>query len=237
MRRTALLGALAVALALSACGDDDEAATPGGASGAATAAASPAATATAAVTPTAAALEQALWPPPGRESMDPLRVAQTFVRDYIGTGQEPHVSPFRAGEPRAGEIDVIRTAEDGTPLETVVATLSLRQLDGEHWYVTSAQSDEVVLTSPEPLATVASPVAIEGRGRGFEGNVVLEVRAAFATEALAQEAVIAGSMAELEPFSAELSFQAPAGPTGAVVAKTGSGVASADGFAALPVRF
>ena len=233
MTRAALLGALAAALLLAGCGGDDE---PAPISvGTAMPAASP--TATPSPAPTPAAADQALWPPQGSGGTDPLQVARSFVTDYIGVEGAPQLGEFREGEPRAGEVEVFRRAEDGSRLDTVVSTLSLRQLDGERWSVTSAQSGEVELDSPEALALIASPVTVSGRGRGFEGNVVLEVRAQFATGALAQEAVIAGSMEELEPFSAKLAFDAPGAAVGAIVAKTGSGISAADGFAALPVRF
>jgi hypothetical protein len=58
-----------------------------------------------------------------------------------------------------------------TPRELeVLGRQRVRQLDGEHWFVTAAGSDDVQIDVPEPLAEVSSPVHVEGRGRGFEGT-------------------------------------------------------------------
>jgi hypothetical protein len=222
-----------VVVALAGCGGDDTSAP--------TSASTPAVTPTAPAQtpePTAAPASQALWPAQGTGAT-PVEVARSFVVEAIGI-EDPALGAFQEGEPRAGEVPVHRRGEDGRKMDLVVATVSLRQLDGEHWYVTSVQSPEVEIETPEPLADVGSPLRVSGRGRGFEGNVVLEVRRAFATakdEPLAQKPVTAGSMADLAPFEAELPFAAPAGETGAIVARTGSGIAAADGFAAFPVRF
>jgi Immunoglobulin-like domain of bacterial spore germination len=187
---------------------------------------------------------QVIWPPVPYCSSDPREVARSFATKYIGL-EDPQVSEFK-GEQLAGgahgDIDIFRRGEDqALPVEstTVVSTVSLRQLDDAHYfYITSARSPAVVLTAPLPRATISSPVTVEGRGRGFEGKVVVEVRAAYATAALSDQAVIAGSMGALEPFGTELTFSAPAGvKTGAIVAKRGSGTADVGGFTALPVRF
>ena len=234
MQRAAL-AALIAALALSGCGDDPPA-TPG-ATATATAASTATTAPTAAATATTESGNVAIWPPSDQAADDPLAVARSFVADYIGLSGTPELGDLAEGEPGAGEIAVYRRGEDGARLESVLTTLSLRQLDGANWSITSAQSDEVELTAPEPLATVTSPLTVSGRGRGFEGNVVLEVRAEFATLPLVAEPVIAGSMQELEPFSADLTFDPPPTPRGAVVARTGSGIDAANGFAAVAVRF
>lgn len=228
MRRCSVLLVVVAAMGLGACDDDD--APAGGAVTATTA------TATAPHTPTIADL--AVWPAPGSiDQDDPVAVARSFVTDYVGL-EDPALSDYRAGEPRAGEVEVYRRGEDGRVLDTVVSVISLRQLDGRRWSVTSAQTDQVELETPETLDVVRSPLVMRGRGRGFEGNVVVELRAAFATEPLAREPVTAGSAGTLEPFTARLAFTPPAGtPTGALLVRTGSGIAAADGFGALPLRF
>jgi hypothetical protein len=185
---------------------------------------------------------QAIWPRVPYCTSDPAAIARSFATKYIGL-EDPQIGEFHEDKPRSerpsGKIQIFRRGEDGRRLDTVVSTLTLRVLDDAHyWYVTSAQSPEVELTVPEPLAAITSPVTVQGHGRGFEGNVVIEVRAAYASAALADRAVTAGSMDALEPFSTKLTFTPPAGvSTGAIVAKSGSGIAAADGFAALPVRF
>jgi hypothetical protein len=205
-----------LALAAQGCGGDDDPAD------------------TTAPTP-APAEEDTLWPPPDRATDDPQRVARSFVEEYIGV-TDPAISEFVDNGDGTGEIEVHRRGEDGRELAAVVSTLSLRQLEAGGWAVTSAFSAEVELTEPRPLGEIASPVRVAGRGRGFEGNVVLEVREQYAIDPLVQKPVTAGAFEQLEAFSARLAFDTGA-TLGAMVATTGSGITAADGFAAFPVRF
>jgi hypothetical protein len=224
---------LAAALLLAGgCGGDEDSEPAGEATATATAAASPEATAS----PEQDPLQQAIWPPLDQAVGSPVKAARAFMADYVGV-EDPALGEYLAGEPRAGEVEVFRRGEDGQALDTVVSVLSVRRLEGGHWYVTSAQSEEVEISEPEALASIASPVTVAGRGRGFEGNVVLEVRAAFDTEPLAELPVTAGSMAELQPFEAELEFDPGDAARGAILARTGSGISAADGVAAFPVTF
>jgi Immunoglobulin-like domain of bacterial spore germination len=237
MRALPIVLAVAV-LAVAGCGDDDEPAEP-----TATAGASATPTNTATLTPTATATATAegapevLWPNPSViDAVDPVEVARSFVTDFIKL-DDPALSEFRLAEPNAGEVDVFRRGEDGSQLDKVIATIQLRKGEGGNWSVTTVGSEEVQIDSPAPYEEVRSPLTVSGKGRGFEGNIVLEVRAAYATEALDQQPIIAGSMAELEPFEETLRFRAEPGSYGAVVAKTGSGIAAVDGFTAFPVAF
>jgi hypothetical protein len=216
MRR--LAAALALAVAIAGCGNDDDGEdTPAGVGARASAADTP------------------LWPPPTGEPSRPRATARAFVEKYVGV-EDPALSEFRRGEPRAGEVEVYRRGEDGRALETVVAVIVLRKLDGR-WSVMTASSPEVEVTAPDARAVVSSPLRVRGRGRGFEGNVVIEVRGQYATRPLATKAVVAGSAAGLRRFSARLAFDADGQRSGAIVAKTGSGIAAADGFEAFVVRF
>jgi hypothetical protein len=215
--RIVALAACALCLVAPGCGgdDDDEADTP--------------------APPPERTAGQALWPPPDSATDDPVRAARSFVEEYIGV-EDPALGPFAEKGAGAGEVDVHRRGEDGRQLAAVVSTLSLRQVEGD-WLVESARSAEVEVATPAAGAEIASPTRIAGRGRGFEGNVVLEVREQYAVEPLAQKPVTAGSLEQLEPFSARLAFDFGGAEAGAIVAKTGSGIAAADGFAAFPVRF
>jgi len=239
-RRAALAGAgvaaaVAVAVAVPRLGDTggnvDIGNTPAGQT---TTSDAPAPSTTVAPVPATANLDQALWPDPAGDLFtDPVDAARSFVATVIGV-QDPPLSDFREGEPRAGEVDVFGRAEDGGSLDRVVATVSVRQLDGEHWFVTAAGSDDVKIDVPEPLADVSSPVHVEGRGHGFEGTIYVELRArSSSAPVLAEDFTTAGGTEELEPFGFDLDVEAPAGVAILVAHDSEAAVPS---FSALPVR-
>jgi len=188
----------------------------------------------------AAGLDQALWPDPAGElTTDPVAAARSFVETFLAV-DDPPLSLFRTGEPGAGEVDVIARGEDGRTLDRVVATVVLRRLDGEHWFVTAAGSDDVRIDEPEPLASLSPPTfAVSGEGRGYEGTVVLALRPRSAPGALlAEHPVVAGAGGALMPFAADVAFVTTAAPdVGVLVARTDVGFESGiPGFAAVAVR-
>lgn len=189
--------------------------------------------------PPAVDLGQAMWPDPAGSDryVDPGDAARSFIEDFLGVGAPP-LSGFRLGEPGVGEIDVFARDEDGQASDRVATTLSLRQLDGEHWWVTAAASDSVQIESPQPLADVSSPLRVSGRGRGFEGTVVVEVRDRSGSYAeLGESSAIAGAGETLEPFSTDVSFDRPTSSHAILVASTESGIAGGlSDLTAFPVR-
>ena len=221
---------LVAALSFAACGDDDD----GGGAGSSpqtTVAPPPPMT-----TPDTR-LDGALWPDPSTATADatPRAVTRSFIEDFVGM-QRPALGEFQQGDTRSGEVPVYQRGEDGSVDEDrVIAIVALRQLDGARWFVIAANSDDVEIDEPEALASIRTPVTVSGKGAGFEGNIVLRVHAAFDRKPLAEEPVTAGSM-QPEPFSAQLSFERPASTTGAIVARSGGGLAGATPFAAIPVR-
>jgi Immunoglobulin-like domain of bacterial spore germination len=192
------------------------------------------------VPPPAANLDQAMWPDPGSSDRyaNPADVARSFVEDFLGIA-EPPLSDFRAGEPGAGEIDVFSRDENGEVSARVATTLVLRQLDGENWWVTAATSDNVQVESPQPLATVSTPLRVSGQGHGFEGTVVVQVRQVWSGSyrELGEAVAIAGAGQTLEPFSVDVSFDPLTAGRGIVVASTDSGLQGVlSDVTAFPVR-
>jgi hypothetical protein len=233
VRCRALMFVLSSVIALGGCGND----TPQGPAVPVGAKAGEGCSSPAGNVPAGVIDPQVIWPPVPYCSSDPREVARSFATKYIGL-EHPRVSEFNGKQLAGGahgDIDIFRRGES----TTVVSTVALRQLDDAHYfYITSARSREVVLTAPLPRATISSPVTVQGRARGFEGNVVVEIRAAYTTAALSDQAVTAGSMGALQPFSTKLTFTAPAEvKTGAIVATSDSGTADVSGFTALPVQF
>jgi Immunoglobulin-like domain of bacterial spore germination len=216
-RRAALAGAglaaaLAVAVVVPRLGDTDGTVDIGNQPGHQTTTSEPSTpSTTVAPAPPTADLDQALWPDPAGDLFtDPVDAARSFVVTVIGV-DDPPLSAFLEGEPGAGEVEVFGRGEDGGTLDRVVATVSVRQLDGEHWFVTAAGSTDVQIDAPEPLAGVSSPVHVEGRGHGFEGTIGVELHGrSSSAPALAENFTTAGSGGELEPFAVDLDVEAPA---------------------------
>lgn len=193
---------------------------------------------TVAPAPPEADLDQAMWPDPAGSDRyaDPVDAARSFVDGFLGVAAPP-LSEFRAGEPGAGEIDVFSRNENGQASERVATTLSLRQLDGENWWVTAAASDSVQIESPQPLAGVSAPLPVSGRGRGFEGTVIVGVRDRSGSYGKLGEAPAnAGSGETLEPFSVDVAFDRPTSSYAILVATSDTGIADGLDVTAFPVR-
>jgi Immunoglobulin-like domain of bacterial spore germination len=182
--------------------------------------------------------DQVLWPDPAGElTADPLDAVRGFLGQQLDIS-DPPLSQFRETEPGVGVVDVHARGESGQTLDRVASIVTLRRLDGEHWFVTGAHSDELDIDAPEPLATVSSPFTVSGRARGFEGTVNARVLARFDGGGVESEpATGTGGSESLEPFSAEVSFVATGTQRGVVYAATDSGVANGiPSFVAFPVR-
>ena len=192
---------------------------------------------TSAPEPSAVDPDQVLWPDPGGElTTDPV-VAARGLLGSLGISNPP-LSPFRETEPNVGEVDVHDVNEAGQTLDRVASTLTLRRLDGEHWFVTGAVSGDVQVDTPAPQATVSSPFTVSGRARGFEGTVDARVLDRFDAGGVDSSPAVgtAGSQG-LEAFSVDVSFVATGTERGVLYVHTDSGVESGiPSFVALPVR-
>jgi hypothetical protein len=170
---------------------------------------------------------RALWPDPaGPEQFDdPAAAARSFVAAVFGVEDAP-LSEVRTMADGEAEIDVFDRSETGTTLDSVASTLSLARLDGGHWYVTGARSEDVEIASPAPGASAVSPLTVTGEGRGYEGTILVEVRErAAGAPVLADGFDTAGAGEALAPFSVALTLPgADDGAAGAIlVARDTSG--------------
>jgi hypothetical protein len=183
--------------------------------------------------------DQVLWPDPAGElTTDPLDAVRGFLGEQLDIA-DPPLSQFREMEPDVGEVDVHARGEAGQMLDRIASTVTLRRLDGVHWFVTAAASGDLEIDTPEPLATVSSPVTVSGRARGFEGTVNARVLDRFDGGGVESDSAIGtGGGGSLEPFSAEVSFAASGTERGVLYAQTDSGVSNGiPSFTAIPVRF
>jgi hypothetical protein len=182
--------------------------------------------------------DQVLWPDPAGElTTDPLDAVRGFLGRQLDIS-DPPLSQFRETEPGVGVVDVHARGESGQTLDRVASTVTVRRLDGEHWFVTGAVSDDLEVDTPEPLDAVSSPFTVSGRARGFEGTVNARVLDRFDSGGVESDlATGSGGSEGLEPFSAEVSFVATGTQRGVLYAQTDSGVSNGiPSFTAFPVR-
>ncbi|MGH9138750.1 MAG: Gmad2 immunoglobulin-like domain-containing protein [Acidimicrobiales bacterium] len=181
--------------------------------------------------------QPALWPAPGEVIADPIEVARSFYVDFLGQ-PEPSLGEFQEGDPTSGEVPVFGRTEGGEP-GPLRSTLLLRRR-GAGWAVVRVASEAIVLEQAQvPTEALPGPITVSGRGRGFEGTLL--VRAVVAGEAggepLDQQFVTAGALEELEPFAATVDVGAAA--SGSVVAILVFNESAIDGsigdLAAIPV--
>jgi hypothetical protein len=162
-----------------------------------------------------------LWPSPDGPGIDdPREAVRSFVTDVVGLADAP-LSDFRAQRPDLGEVDVYERSEDGSPRSRVASTVAVRRFDDGRWFVISASSDDVAITSPTWLTAVSSPLEVSGEGHGYEGTIIVSLRArssASEPDPLASVPVQGGSGEALEPFSGDLEFAAQSPDTGILLA-------------------
>ena len=147
--------------------------------------------------------------------------ARLFAERYLGF-TSPQLFPFRSTGTGAGEVPVGFVRQVGEPQPTTV--IQMRQLGrtgaGGPWTVVGATSADIEVDVPGAAAAkVVSPVAVAGRARTFEGNVVVEVREdgmLFRTS-LGKGNVTGRGDGVLGPFRGEITFRAPTKAAGAVV--------------------
>lgn len=195
---------------------------------------------TAAPAPPSVDYSQAVWPDPaGQLFTDPVAAARSFVTEVVGI-DDPPLSDFVEGpQPGGGTVAVYRVTEDGTPTDRVASDISLRQLDGEHWFVTLATSVDVRIESPVPGDAVPSPFAVTGQGHGYEGTILVQLHDRGNTDISLVDSFVttAGSGEALEPFTAELGYDDVPSPAGIVLAMDTSGAdVAVPAFSAIPVR-
>jgi Immunoglobulin-like domain of bacterial spore germination len=143
---------------------------------------------------------------------DPVAAARGFATDFVGF-TNPVVGEFRQGDTRSGEVPV--QPEASGPETTVL----VRQL-GDSWWVIGATTANIQLTSPAALATITSPVRLQGTSTAFEGTVNTQVRQDGSTQPIGSGLVMGGGSGTMGPFDGTLTFSQPSAPAGALVLLT-----------------
>jgi hypothetical protein len=171
------------------------------------------------VPPAPAPAEQTyLWPPAGHATYaDPLETARSFVAEYVGVA-DPPLGQVMEEEPRRVQVPVYARGENGEVREDITrSTIHLFQVEDDTWRVTRALSDAIVVDYME-VAQSAASILVGGRGRGFEGTIIITARdgASPPNELTDHEIVIAGSAEELLPFETTLTLSRPPALTDSV---------------------
>lgn len=162
--------------------------------------------------------------------VDPGELAADFA-DLLGFS-DALVGEYQAGDARSGEVE-LRPLADGP-----VTTVGVRRMSDDHHYVVFAATSEVELTAPTAGSAIDHPLLVEGRGRGFEGQIRISVFGRETGDELGAGFVTAGGVGELEPFVGEIPWDNPGGGWGLVVASVIGGPESTTWAAtALPVGF
>ena len=158
----------------------------------------------------------AVWPfaSSATRYSDPVSAARGFATDYVGF-TDAVVGEFRQGDARSGEVPV--QAKATGPITTVL----VRQL-GDSWWVLGASTPNIQLTSPAALATISSPVRLQGMSTAFEATVNTEVRSDGSTQPIGTGIVMGGANGEFGPFDGTLSFSPPTATAGSLMLLTRS---------------
>jgi hypothetical protein len=145
---------------------------------------------------------------------DPVAAARSFAVDFLGF-VDPVIGELQQGDSQSGEVEV-RPSSSGP-----VTTVLVRRL-GDTWWVLGAATRNIELREPTALATISSPVRLQGVSTAFEANVSVEIRQDGARSALGEGYVMGGSMGELAPFDGTVTFADPSASMGAIVLYTAS---------------
>lgn len=135
-----------------------------------------------------------------------ILVAVVGLAACQGGGGSPSATP----PPSATAPAASPTTPVGSPTPpTVSPTRAASPAGATPTGASSGQSGGITITAPQTGSMVRSPVLVQGLGRGFEGNLVIEVRDA-AGKVLGQGTAQGGALGTPEPYRAMVSFTPPA---------------------------
>ena len=144
-----------------------------------------------------------------------MRAVTGCAEDFVGF-DGPVIGTFQQGDSRSGEVEV-RADPDGP-----VTTVFVRLLGPDDtWWVLGSATANIVVTEPEALEVVDSPLRVAGQAVAFEGVVDLELRADGSTTPLIEDIVVGGGD-RLRPFDGEFTWTNPGEGAGALLLSTHS---------------
>jgi len=175
--------------------------------------------------PVAPAAGTYVWPAsPSDFGTDPVETARRFAATVLGMVDV--VATERAAGPDVDHALVDVSPNGGTAHPTVVRLDHISagpDGSGRAWYVTSAETDQIEVTTPDTGTTVRSPITLAGTSLAFEAQVnvvVLPVGASGTTTPYGQTFVMGGGT-ERAPFSGTVAYSAPAGTPAMLILSEG----------------
>jgi hypothetical protein len=168
--------------------------------------------------------------------LDPKEVARQFARDYIGWQRVEIGSETKSGSAAQGwkaTVELRPYIGEVKPPSTpgphhVVELIGLEGAQEPTWFVTGITSDNLVLDAADRPLGATSPLRVKGKGVGFEGTVLTEIRddtgAVLHPRPATQEGHVQAGATAPAPFEAELAFDQPKTPGGVLILRSSSGL-------------
>lgn len=168
--------------------------------------------------------------------VDAREVARQFVRDYIGWQKVELGAEKKSGSAAEGwkaTVELRPYIGESKPPTTlgvrhVVEMIGLTGAQAPTWFVTGITSGNIELEADEPPVRATSPLAIKGKGVGFEGTINTEIRDDAGTVLHPRpgrnEGFVQAGATAPEPFVATLEFDKPRTPGGVLILRGATGL-------------
>jgi Immunoglobulin-like domain of bacterial spore germination len=166
----------------------------------------------------------------------PAEVARQFARDYIGWQRVQIGTVTKSGSVEAGwkaTVELRPYIGEADPPTTLggrhaVELIALAGAEEPTWFVSGITSENIQLDMAEPPIRATSPLTIEGRGTGFEGTILTEIRDdagnVLHPRPGRQEGYVQGGATQPAPFEATLEFAPPKTPGGVLILRGSTGL-------------
>lgn len=140
----------------------------------------------------------------------PASAARAFAADVLGFTEIVLGVAEPTGDTSADVV--VQDREDGP--ETVVF---LEQLGDGAWYVVGAGTDDIVVDTPAPGTSLASPFETTGEALAYEGTVEVLVLVQGEPTPIGQGAVTGSGVPPAGPFEGRIGFTPPEAPVPGVL--------------------
>lgn len=168
--------------------------------------------------------------------LDAERTALAFTRNHLGFRDLDQVTKREISGIHA-RIGVGLRPEPGAAPATAAVIHLVRYGSGPAapWEVVGTDDTTLSLTTPRYGAAVSSPMTVGGRITGVDESIHVRILGRTSSKPLGEHCCVPAG-GEAQPWTAKLSYRAPADDVLTVVASTGGHVADVERFAITAVR-